>query len=458
MSEKATTYLLLPEASEELITSEPWSIETYADGLMDELFSEIDEILDGGGDNFPSRTVHYGSRLKSGHPPTELPQEVIHHLQTITVPPIVLPDTQIGHVQPVSKVRNNPLSTVVAGTPTVQRPVDKPSKKKSRRPIGIVLWVLATAGLAIAGMAWAFNSGFINRLVSKSLQQSLLQQSQVQPQLPTKLQVQADLIDYMLGALSVIEKQEARSNFRSSAKPMTTAVAPANQTALAYIAPQPTGNLPPPVAANNTAPSSRPATIVERIYIPVYQAPQPMRYALPSIPGTPKPPSQVVRVPKKTLGSKAAPANIALNKEQKTTKPANTTAIASVRQDIKPVTVQTKPVTVRQATQPNAQPATSPAKVAPPKLPAATAPQPEPEQQQVVAVVSRPNLPAYTLEGLLELGKKSAALFNVGGITRRVEIGEAIGSSGWTLVDVANGEAIIRRNGEVRSIFAGQTF
>jgi hypothetical protein len=62
------------------------------------------------------------------------------------------------------------------------------------------------------------------------------------------------------------------------------------------------------------------------------------------------------------------------------------------------------------------------------------------------------------LEGLLELGDKSAALFKIEGVTRRVDMGETIGSSGWTLVDVANGEAIIRRNGEVRSIYTGQKF
>jgi hypothetical protein len=37
-----------------------------------------------------------------------------------------------------------------------------------------------------------------------------------------------------------------------------------------------------------------------------------------------------------------------------------------------------------------------------------------------------------------------------------LNMGESIGSSGWTLVDVSNGEAVIRRNGEVRSIYAGQ--
>ena len=62
------------------------------------------------------------------------------------------------------------------------------------------------------------------------------------------------------------------------------------------------------------------------------------------------------------------------------------------------------------------------------------------------------------MEGLLELGEESAAIFKINGVSRRVQKGESIGGSGWKLVDVANGEAIIRRNGEVRSIFAGQKF
>jgi hypothetical protein len=56
----------------------------------------------------------------------------------------------------------------------------------------------------------------------------------------------------------------------------------------------------------------------------------------------------------------------------------------------------------------------------------------------------------------MEKGDQSAALFKVDGATRRVSIGEGIGSSGWTLVEISNGEAIIRRNGEVRSIYTGQ--
>ncbi|MBE9139326.1 hypothetical protein IQ254_19345 [Nodosilinea sp. LEGE 07088] len=66
--------------------------------------------------------------------------------------------------------------------------------------------------------------------------------------------------------------------------------------------------------------------------------------------------------------------------------------------------------------------------------------------------------PAHTLVGILELGDRSAALFEINGVSQRVYIGERIGSSGWSLVSVSNEEAVVRRNGEVRSIFIGQKF
>jgi Tfp pilus assembly protein PilP len=62
------------------------------------------------------------------------------------------------------------------------------------------------------------------------------------------------------------------------------------------------------------------------------------------------------------------------------------------------------------------------------------------------------------LTGILELGDRSAALFEIEGMSRRFQVGETIGSSGWMLVDIVNQEAIVRRNGEVRSVFVGQKF
>ncbi|MEM1308574.1 MAG: hypothetical protein AAGF98_03560 [Cyanobacteria bacterium P01_H01_bin.153] len=65
---------------------------------------------------------------------------------------------------------------------------------------------------------------------------------------------------------------------------------------------------------------------------------------------------------------------------------------------------------------------------------------------------------AHTLLGVLELGDRSAALFEIEGVPQRVYIGERVGTSGWSLVSVANEEAVVRRNGEVRTLYIGQQF
>ena len=77
------------------------------------------------------------------------------------------------------------------------------------------------------------------------------------------------------------------------------------------------------------------------------------------------------------------------------------------------------------------------------------------------SVAAVPNIETatnHTLIGVLELGERSAALFDVNGTPKRIEVGDQIGSSGWTLVSISNQEAIVRRNGEVRSIYVGQKF
>ena len=72
-----------------------------------------------------------------------------------------------------------------------------------------------------------------------------------------------------------------------------------------------------------------------------------------------------------------------------------------------------------------------------------------------------PNIAAastYELVGVLELSEGSAALFNVNGTSQRVYVGEIIGGSGWSIVSIDNEEVVVRRNGEVRSIYIGQQF
>jgi hypothetical protein len=96
-----------------------------------------------------------------------------------------------------------------------------------------------------------------------------------------------------------------------------------------------------------------------------------------------------------------------------------------------------------------AAPVAAPAPVTTPSLLPAVAP---PELSSPAAT------PTYLLIGLLELGNRSAALFEIDGTPQRIQVGEKFGASGWTLVSVSGEEALVQRNGDVQSIYVGQRF
>ncbi|QHG15718.1 hypothetical protein [Nostoc sp. ATCC 53789] len=435
MLQEASTRLIVPEPSEDLIANEPWSIENYADGLMDELFADIDYILDVS-DHLPSQTVRHGRQNKAQRhsPPEYVP------LQTVTIPQIILPNGQS-----VTQNNNKHLSTVVFDNATI-KPVSR-KRQKSSRTLGKLLIVGTTLGVAIAGILYLVQSGVVYLLNPNLTQQALLA-PQTQSQLPGKTEIEADLVDYMLGALAVIDKQELKGNRKSFSSGFSSQT---NTNQIALGNGQINGNLPPlPLLANNTPPApNRSGSVVERIYVPVYQAPSPMRYALPAIPGSP------ALLPQVANALQASQPNVvksALNTVRQATKPVTVNMLAAaVRAELKPVAGRTVPITVRQTPKP------LPALPVVP-LRAALAPESEPTitQEQVYPATAIAVAPSNTLEGLLELGNKSAALFKIDGVTRRINMGESIGQSGWTLVEVSNGEAVIRRNGEVRSIYTGQ--
>ena len=439
MLQKASTHLIVPEPSEDLIANEPWSIEFYADGLMDELFADIDDILDVSG-NLPSQTVRHGSRTPRHSVEETAAREWFYQsdnprsleyepLRTVDVPQIIVPDALKQTVGGVPQVRNRQASTVVVDTPAVTSGSKK--RHKIGRALGKLLMVGTTIGVAIAGIVYVVNSGFLTLLTNRLTQQRLyLPQSQLQ--LPTKVDIQAGLIDYMSSALAIIDKQQPQQSAYTGVA--NRVISNATSVALGNGA-----NLLPPLAANNTPPAtSQSPNVVERIYIPVYQAPSPMRYAPPPIPGIP---SLLPPIPTNSQASLP-------NAVQKAAKPVSVNILAAVRSQLKPIAVQKAPITLRQPTTP--LPAL-------PVVPFGTARPTQPTIAQAVPMSSLTTaIPSHTLEGLLELGNKSAALFQIDGVSRRVNIGESIGSSGWTLVEVNNGEAIVRRNGEVRSIYTGQ--
>jgi hypothetical protein len=64
----------------------------------------------------------------------------------------------------------------------------------------------------------------------------------------------------------------------------------------------------------------------------------------------------------------------------------------------------------------------------------------------------------FVLVGVLNLGNRSAALFDIDGSSQRAYVGDRIGLSNWNLVSVNGQDVVIRRNDEVRSVYIGQRF
>jgi hypothetical protein len=98
---------------------------------------------------------------------------------------------------------------------------------------------------------------------------------------------------------------------------------------------------------------------------------------------------------------------------------------------------------------------------APPPLPEPTPiPQPAPPPAETPVVATSVSKPAikHTLIGILELGDKSAALFEINGTTKRVWLGEEIDGSGWILKSVDRQQAKVSDGGETRSLNVGETF
>ena len=341
------------EPLDDFAASPSWSMEAYADGLMNELFSDIDGVLDGSG-NLPSEPVQ--------------PEYI--SLQTITVPQIVLPATLALPNTGQEFQQLAALSTVV---------VDPANNKQRRlsRWFGIILLVAASATAAIAALLWLAGHRELNR----SGQASPAPERQLQ----LKAEGDAKFIDYMERALENIDQKRVGIGQVASVSPnQLTAQLPAVPPGSQALAPR------------------TPANVLERVYIPVYQPPRPAM-SLPSLPS-------ISNLPQ-------------------------TTAPALPRMILPRPVVPSRPVPSR------------PVAVAP-ALSSATAPQ----SSSTASVLSG----THTLTGLMDLGSKSAALFAVDGVTHRIQVGESIGSTGWTLVEVANNQAIIRRNGEVRSIYVGQ--
>ncbi|KHG42639.1 MAG: hypothetical protein HEQ20_25155 [Aphanizomenon flos-aquae KM1D3_PB] len=416
MLPKSSTDLFVSEVSDstsmslaiDFVNNEPWTIETYAESLMDELFHDIDNILDG-----RNKRNHHRGRNES------VPVQTM----TFQMPDVVLPSKLNRPLQSTAPIKNVQTTTLVVNHPSIKAIATTEQQQTSG--LGKLIFMGLSLTVGTLGMVYLTESGLLNTINAQLTSQSLPNH-----QTPSPASVitdpQLDLVNYMLEALTVIE--QGTTNGKTIAKPGFPTVNLNQTTALPLPNTQLTETPPLPVAATNMLPANNRLTtpnVVERIYIPVYQSPA-LKYQIPIVPTVPVPPT--------------LPSSLTVN---------NSPTINTIQPAIKPIP---------KTTQVNLKPAAvnpQPMKVVPPQLPTIVPPAPVKETKNISQQVTAPSYSAQ-LEGLLELGNKSVALFKVDGISRRINLGENIGTTGWTLVEVSNGEAIVRRNGEVRSIYTGQ--
>ena len=72
---------------------------------------------------------------------------------------------------------------------------------------------------------------------------------------------------------------------------------------------------------------------------------------------------------------------------------------------------------------------------------------------------STPIAPLPVLTGVMQSpGGRSSAIFQINNASVSAEIGESLGSSGWTLASVGESSAVIRNNGQERTLSVGGVF
>ncbi|SKB11373.1 conserved hypothetical protein [Planktothrix sp. PCC 11201] len=373
------------EFSEVPIAKAPISVEAYADELMDDIFSDVDRVIQG------------EPRL-----PKEAVKPEFVSLKSIKVPQIILPPMPRQEEEDPDKLRDA-------------------SVKKSSPSLDRILLIAAFSSLFITLLLWLATRGGLGRLFAPEPVAV-----SPEPVLDAKTKADIQFSNYIERSLTNIEQQNQQTGLGLPLLPPPVANAPL--PTLPVPGTPPVATVAPVVDTNNlVAAINRVAGAIQDASNQTASLSQQVMNSLAK--GQQTPPPAPVTVPG-GRGSSSVPA----------TAPKPTT--------------QPKPATPTQVTPPTPQVRGGVTEGMPlPPSPAVT----ETPAQQPTAANPAP-ITAHTLVGILELGDRSAALFEINGVARRIYVGETIGASGWSLVEVVNQEAVIRRNGEVRTIFVGQQF
>ncbi|MDE5096738.1 MAG: hypothetical protein O4804_21765 [Trichodesmium sp. St11_bin5] len=414
------------------------SVDSLAENLMEDLFNDIDRVLDG------------GSRL-----PKEVTRPEIVSLTPIKIPQIVLPDKKTES-QDAEKQKHIKL----AKTQVV---------KKENQSLDKLLLGAAFTSILVTLSLWLATRGGFDKILGY-LGYVEKPDSSLETLNP-KAAADAKFADYIERSLNMIEQQEATQKQQKN-----LGVPPAPSSSNLPTIPVPAN---PPINTSLLLPLYRLVDLME-----AQLAKEPLRVPETKVVVIPPMPTAVavttqseVASPKLSAASASKASAEAAEKVQE--KPeAQVTAKAEVKPETKAKINSSSSAKVETKTKPKPPAKTTaqakPEKSSEPELETkveakseiekptqpVSLPPPMPAKIPVTEAVlpSQIQTPINLLVGILELGERSAALFEIDGVARRIYVGENIGSSGWTLVKVVNQEAVVRRNGEVRSVFVGQQF
>lgn len=422
-----------PQAEQERggVGTPNWSVDAYADRLMNDLFHDVDRILDG------------GTRKPKPAPPD------LVTLQSVQVPQIILPPTMMPKT---------------AAETTVDAKATRTDKRRKGQSFDRLLLGSACGLLLITLGLWLWNRGYLQQFWAQIVPER--PEAVAPPKTPEQLQAEADadFAAYMQRALEVMDRQAAGQPAQPVVPPNTALPIPPPPPPVNVTVNPPNVMVPAPQVTVNTPHQGNLAEVLNRIAIALERGINPTLVQpnlTVTVPRTPEAPQTTAAAPATPAPAPAAPAP-APAQETPAPAPAATQTpnpepapTPTPTQPARPVTVQPQaaapPPPVPQPAPPTAEEAPGNNGVA---EPAAEESEPVPAAAASSSSVSGIK---HQLVGILELGDRSVALFEVDGVPRRVNIGETIGSSGWSLVEVKDGEAVVRRNGEVRSIYTGQS-
>ncbi len=368
----------------------------FANQLMDEIFGDVEDVLDGG-------FVPPQEAVKVEVPAPEIKFDVAAALAE-RYPQLA------KHLEEGEALPDLPGPTTALATP--QEKAGK--KKKEKDPNGLSLierfMILTGCTSAVAALGiWMTSQGLLGRF-GMVLSQQAAAPTAPAPVLDT---AQTKFADYMARSLSAIDR--------------SAGVAPAASTSALPVVPV----AGVPGAADNNKPGIASSSV--GIVLPKPgMATTASTNLIPNRPITP-------------IAIQPQPQPVATNPDA-----VSRTEFNRVNQMLQKISGVLERIAPGSSTR---IPGLGQRSAAAPKVVAAAAPVARPAIAAPAA-----NLPQRTMTsyGVVPNGN-SFVMFDTNGVTQRVTLGESVGSTGWTLIDVTQaGLATFRRNGEIRNVAQGE--